>query len=128
MTRFNFQKIRKSFVHIFGGNILTEDFFIRNMRFILILLIIIFVFISHRYTVLQHMSEIEKLRRELKDAKYEALTISSQLTEAGRQSEIERLVQEYGMELHVSNEPMYKIEKNKSLRESLFDKINPSNE
>ena len=46
------------------------------MRFIVTVLIIIFIFIGHRYTVLQKMAEIEKLERELKDAKYEALTIS----------------------------------------------------
>lgn len=113
MKKPDFEKIRKSFVHIFGGTILTEEFFIRNMRFILVLLIIIFVFISHRYTVLQRMSEIENLQRELKDAKYEALTISSQLTKASRQTEIERMVEQYGLELQVSSEPVYRIQKEK---------------
>ena len=106
-----FERIRKSFVRVFGGNILTENFIINNMRFFIVLLIIIFVFISHRYTHLQKMSEIEKLQRELKDAKYESLTISSSLTEASRQTEIERLVQQYGLEIEISNEPIYYIKK-----------------
>ena len=108
--RFKFDNIRKSFVHVFGGSVLTEDFFLRNMRFILVLVIVVILFISHRYTMLQGMSDIERLQQELKDVKYEALTISSSLTEASRQGEIERRVEEAGLQLKVSNEPVYYIE------------------
>ncbi|MGV8962221.1 MAG: FtsL-like putative cell division protein [Candidatus Saccharimonadaceae bacterium] len=106
-----FNRIRKSFVHVFGGNILTDNFIVDNMRFFVVVLIIIFVFISHRYTYLQKMSEIEKLQHELKDAKYESLTISSNLTQASRQTEIEKLITIYGLEIKISNEPIYYIEK-----------------
>ncbi len=106
-----FDRIRKSFVRVFGGDILTENFIINNMRFFIVLLIVIFVFISHRYTYLQKMSEIEKLQRELKDVKYESLTISSNLTEASRQTEIENLIAIYGLEIKISNEPIYYIKK-----------------
>ena len=51
--KIKFEKIRKSFVYVFGGSVLTEDFLLKNMRFITIVLVIIFVFIGHRYTVLQ---------------------------------------------------------------------------
>ena len=104
-----FNNIRKSFVHVFGGNVLTESFFIRNMRFILLVVLIMFLFISHRYTVLQRMSEVERLERVLKDLRYESLTISSDLTEASRQGEIERRVEEAGLDLKVTNEPVYHI-------------------
>ncbi len=104
-------KIRKSFIHVFGGNILTEGFIVNNTRFFIVLLIIIFVFISHRYSYLRKMSEIEKLQYELRDAKYESLTISSSLTEASRQTEIEKLVEKYGLEIKISNEPIYYIKK-----------------
>ena len=60
--------------------------------------------------MLQGMSDIERLQQELKDVKYEALTISSSLTEASRQGEIERRVEEAGLQLKVSNEPVYYIE------------------
>lgn len=108
--KFKFDNIRKSFVHVFGGSVLTEDFFLRNMRFILVLVVVVILFISHRYTMLQGMSNVERLQQELKDVKYEALTISSSLTEASRQGEIERRVEEAGLELKVSNEPVYFIE------------------
>lgn len=98
-------------MHVFGGSVLTENFFLRNMRFIIVVVVIMLIFISHRYAVLQKMSDIERLQRELKDAKYESLTISSNLTEASRQAEIEKKVQESGLELQVANEPVYRIKK-----------------
>jgi len=109
--KFKFDNIRKSFVHVFGGSVLTENFFLKNMRFIIVIVLVMLLFIGHRYTVLQRMSEIERLEQELKDAKYESLTISSRLTEAGRQGEIERRVEEAGLELKVTNEPVYYINK-----------------
>ena len=108
--KFKFDNIRKSFVHVFGGSVLTEDFFLRNMRFILVLVVVVILFISHRYTMLQGMSNVERLQQELKDVKYEALTISSSLTEASRQGEIEKRVEEEALDLKVSNEPVYYIE------------------
>ncbi|MDD4416768.1 MAG: FtsL-like putative cell division protein, partial [Proteiniphilum sp.] len=93
------------------GSVLTEDLFLKNMRFILIIVLIMFLFISHRYTVLQRMSEIERLQKVLTDVKYESLTISSSLTEASRQGEIERRVEEEGLDLKVINEPVYHIGK-----------------
>lgn len=109
--KLNLGKIQKSFVHVFGGSVLTEDFFMRNMRFIILVVVIVIIFISHRYTVLRQMSDIEKLQRELKDAKYESLTISSDLTEAGRLSTIEKRIEQEGLDLKNSSEPVYRIEK-----------------
>ncbi len=105
--------IRKSFVHVFGGNVLTENFFVRNLTFIVVLVVIMILFISHRYTVLQRIAEMERLKVELKDAKYESLDISSDLTEASRQGQIEKRVEESGLELKINNQPVYRIQKGK---------------
>ena len=45
-----------------------ENFFQKNMRFILASVLVMILFISHRYTVLERMSEIERLQQVLKDA------------------------------------------------------------
>lgn len=108
-----FDNIRKSFVHVFGGSVLTESYLLKNMGFIISIVLIMFLFIGHRYKVLQRMSEIQRLEQELKDAKFESLTISSSLTEASRQGEIERRVEEAGLELEVSREPVYLLKPKK---------------
>lgn len=114
--KIKFDSIRKSFVRIFGGSVLTDGFFLRNMRFVIAIVIVMFVFIGHRYKVLQQMSEIERLQRELRDAKYESLTISSKLTEASRQGEIEQRIKDAGLDLQVTNEPVYYIDLESSKR------------
>ncbi len=105
--------IRKSFVHVFGGNVLTENFFVRNLPFIVILVVVMILFISHRYTVIQRIAEMERLKVELKDAKYESLDIASGLTEASRRGQIEKRVEESGLGLKVNNDPVYRIKKGK---------------
>ncbi len=106
--------IRKSFVHVFGGSVLTENFLTKNIAFIIMIVVIMIFFISHRYSVLQKISEIEKLKTELKDAKYESITISSNLTETSRQPQIEKMIEDAGLELKIAAEPAYKIPKNES--------------
>lgn len=106
-----FSDIRKSFVHVFGGNVLTEDFFAKNLTFILILVVIMILFISQRYTVLRRISEMERLKVELKDAKFESLNISSNLTELSRRSQIETMIENSGLELETTKEPVYRIRK-----------------
>lgn len=103
--------IRKSFVHVFGGNILTEDFFARNLTFIIILVLIMILFISQRYSVIRRISEMERLKVELKDAKFESLNISSDLTEISRRSQIEKMVERSGLGIAETNEPVYIIHK-----------------
>ena len=111
--KLKFNNIRKSFVHVFGGNVLTENFFAKNLMFIVILVVIMILFISHRYTVIQRIAEMERLKVELKDAKYESLDISSDLTEASRQSQIEKRVEQSDLGLKVTTEPVYRIQKGK---------------
>lgn len=108
--KFKFDNIRKSFVHVFGGSVLTEGIFVRNIGFIIALVIVTLLFISQRYTVLHNISEIEQLQSELKDAKYESLEISSELTEAGRQENIEKRILERGLELTIPADPVFRID------------------
>ncbi len=72
------------------------------------------LFISQRYTVLQNIAEMERLKVELKDAKFESLNISSDLTELSRQSQIEKMVEQAGLGLETANEPVYKIHKGRN--------------
>lgn len=98
-------------MYILGGTVLTEDFFWKNARFIITVFVIIVFYISNRYSCIEKMSKIEKLQWELKDAKYESLTISAKLMGVSRESKVEDMVQKNGVDLKMSQEPIYKIEK-----------------
>ena len=107
----NNRGIKKKIMYIVGGSVLTEDFFMKNARFIITLFIIIVLYISNRYSCIEKISEVEKLQRELKDAKYESLTISSKLISVSRETKVLDMVEKKGLGLEKPREPLYKVKK-----------------
>jgi hypothetical protein len=55
------------------------------------------------------MIEIDKLKRDLIDIRYDALTRSSELLERTRQSRIEEYISEKGSDLQTPTNPPYLI-------------------
>lgn len=96
-------------MYILGGTVLTEDFFWKNTRFIITIFIIIILYISNRYSCIEKVSKIERLQTELKDAKYESLTISAELISLSREARVQDLMQKNGVELEITKEPIYKL-------------------
>lgn len=108
-TRHSKKKRQLSLLYILGGGILKEDFIVRHTKLIVLIVGLMFVFISNRYTCLLKLREIDKLQRELKDVKYESLATSGQLTGNNRLSQIEQLVKEKGIDLESAKTPPYII-------------------
>ena len=92
---------RLSFWYILGGGVLKEDFILRHTRMIVLLVVLAFFFIGNRYTCMQKLREIDRLQQQLRDVRFEALSISSELTGNSRQSQIELLIEEQGIDLRV---------------------------
>lgn len=106
---FGYGKERMSLKHILGGDILTHDFFRRQIKLLVLLVIFSIIYISNRYSCQQEMIEIDRLKKQLTDIRYDALTRSSELTEKSRQSRIEEYVSTEGSELETSTQPPYLI-------------------
>ena len=104
------KNIKQKILHFFSGSILTEDFFVKNWRFILVVFFITALYISNRFSCISRVTEIEKLNVELKKEKSKSLTISSELIGIGRQSQVESLVRENNLGLQFSKEPITEIE------------------
>jgi cell division protein FtsL len=102
--------VKNRVMRVLSGAILTEGFFVENIRFFVVIIIIVILYISNRYSCISKMAEIETLKTELKDAKYESLTISSQLTGMSRQGQVRSLIEKNGLDLNVPTEPAYKVE------------------
>lgn len=107
--------VKRKIMNILSGSVLTEDFFVKNTLFIGVLIIIMALYISNRYTYLEQMSKIESLQNELKDAKYENQSISTQLTGVSRQSKVEERIEKDELGLEVSNSPVYEVNQKDSL-------------
>lgn len=74
---------------ILGGDILTGGWLRRQMGLIVLCTFFAIVYITNRYSSEQEIIEIERLKTELTEAKYRALTRSSELTVKTRQSQVE---------------------------------------
>ncbi len=102
---------RLSIWYILGGGVLKEDFIMRHTRIIVLWVVLAFFFIGNRYTCMQKLREIDHLQQQLRDVRFEALSISSKLTGSSRKSQIEKLINEQGIDLEVAKQPPYEIEK-----------------
>lgn len=78
---------------ILGGDILTTQAMRRQIWLFLLITLFIIIYISNRYSCQQDLIEIDRLQKELQDAKYKALSTSSQLTEKSRESRVLQLLQ-----------------------------------
>ena len=96
---------------ILGGDILSTRLLGNNIWLIITAVIFTIVYISNRYSVQKYLIEIDKLQKELEDAKYRALSSSSQLTEKTRESHIlEILKTRKDSVLKMSDRPPYIID------------------
>jgi len=102
---------RFSFLYILGGGVLKEDFIIKHTKIIVLIVVFLFFSIGNRYSCIQKLKEIDRLQEQLNDVRFEALTISSELTGKSRQSQIEMLIKEQGLDLETAQTPPYILNK-----------------
>lgn len=96
-------------MYILSGSVLTEDFFVKNILFIVVILVLMIFYISNRYSYIEQMSKIESLQKDLKDAKYEYQSVSSKLTGISRQSQVVKQIEDQQLGLEISTKPTYEI-------------------
>ena len=95
---------------ILGGDILTTQTVRRQVWLLLLITLFVIIYISNRYSCQQDLIMIDKLQKELKDAKYKALSSSSQLTERSRESKVLEILQNNkDSVLKIPSQPPYVI-------------------
>ncbi len=92
-----------------GWDILATDFFRRQTKLLVLIMVMVIFYIHNRYASQQQQIEIDKLKKELIDIKYDALTRSSELMEKSRQSRIENYISSKESDLQTSTNPPYLI-------------------
>ena len=96
---------------ILGGDILANDFLKRQTSLLILIMILTILYIDNRYTSQQELIEIDRLKKELTDIKYDALTRSSELMEKSRQSRIEEYISTEESHLETATNRPYLIKK-----------------
>ena len=95
---------------ILGGDFLTAEMVRRQIWLFVLMVIFCIVYVAIRYQCQQDMIAIDKLEKQLLDAKYKALSSSSTLTEKCRESHVlDALKQNKDSLLHISDQPPYII-------------------
>lgn len=95
---------------ILGGNMLSAQWIRSQIWLMLLIVAFTFIYIAFRYQCQQDIIKISKLETELKNAKYNALSSSSELTEKCRESHIiEMLQQQRDSLLKTNDRPPYII-------------------
>ncbi len=95
---------------ILNGNILTKKF-IRKQYLLIVLLVVLSIgYIDNRYSSEKQIATMVMLKKNIQDAKYESLTISAELMEISRQSNLLLLMESKGMMLKPGNTPPIVIE------------------
>ncbi|MEG1675714.1 MAG: FtsL-like putative cell division protein [Bacteroidales bacterium] len=89
--------------------IFSKDFFITHGKKVIVFAVLLLFYINNRYACLNKLDEIEKLKTQLQDIKYEALTRSSELIGISRPSQVKELIHNHGIELEESNTPPYNL-------------------
>ena len=93
------------------GDMLLSPWLQRNLGLLMLVFALVIVYVSNRYAFQREQVQIQRLRSELNDAKYEALARSSELMEKSRESNIQRFIVEQGSELQIPTKAPVVIKK-----------------
>lgn len=107
----DFSDIKSSTIRdVINGNILTKKFFQKQYGLLIMMAILAFMYVDNRFYCETQLAKVIELKKDIQDVKYESLTISAQLMEISRQSNIQRMIKEKGLNLIESATPPVVIE------------------
>ena len=95
---------------ILGGEFLTAKILRQQIWLIMLIVAFTIVYISNRYSCDKQRIEIAKLTKELEEAKFKAMSSTSDLTEVSRESNVLQMLQQNkDSVLHIPSQPPYII-------------------
>jgi hypothetical protein len=94
---------------LLDGSLIANDFIMRQLPYIVFLVILAFVYIANRYHAEKVVRANIELSKEINDLRAEAITTSSELMFISKQSEVSKLVEERELGLEESVVPPTKI-------------------
>lgn len=97
---------------IIDGSLLTNEFLVRQFPFILYLVFLALLYIGNRYHAEKIVRETLRTQVEIKELQSESVTIASELMFISRQSAVQRMLNQQGIELKESIAPPKKIKGN----------------
>lgn len=103
-----------SFRAFIDGNVLTQKSVIKQTPFLLFLVFLSLLMIANRNHAERLVIDSNKLQKEVKELRSQSITTSSELMMVSRQSAVESLVKERGLDLKENRRPLKKLETEKN--------------
>ncbi len=98
-----------SFRSLIDGNVLTQKAVLKQSPFIVLLVLLAFIMIANRNHAEKLVIKSNRLQNEVKEMRSQAISTSSELMKFSRQTTVERIVQERGLDLEENLEPPKKL-------------------
>ncbi len=100
------KEIKKGFIkELLAGNVLANSVVISQLPYLFFLTFLAIIYIGNRYNAEKVVRQTVFLQNNIKELRAESVTISAELMDISKQSEVSRLVNERGLNLIESIEP-----------------------
>lgn len=98
---------------IIDGSLLTKDSLVKQLPFILFLILLTFLYIANRYHAEKLARDTARVQKEIRELRSESISIASEYMYLTKQSEIQVLINKKKLGLVQNNEPpkVVKIDK-----------------
>jgi len=94
---------------LLSGSMISEKIILKNLGYVSLVTLLAAIYIGNRFHAEKLTRETTRLQKEVRDLRAEALSTSASLMDVSRQSEVQRLVRERGLNLEELKTPPYKL-------------------
>lgn len=99
----------KRLLNLFSGEVFLNDYFTRQYKLLLLIVVLFMLYIANRYSMLEKIAEVDTLKKELEMVRYENTLYQADLMQESRQSHIKELVKSKQLDLQESLQPPYRL-------------------
>lgn len=114
-------KMTRGIHDIIGGDLLSKQAVLRNLPFLIFLAILAMFYIGNTYYTEKTFKQIEKIKNELKELRYQSITVKAKMLDVCKQTEIAKKVEVLGIK--VTTTQPYKIFYSKALLKKETDTL-----
>jgi len=95
---------------LLNGEFLRSEWLRKQYKLIVLICVLVFIYILAGYHAMQQQHRLSDLRKEVRDKKFEYLSLSTQLVNVTRQTSIVEELEKKGSNLKENKRPAVKID------------------
>jgi len=100
-------RFSKTVKEVLGGDLLSASTF-KFLKFLLFMTFLAFIYIANNYYAENNIRQINKLRKEIKELRYEYINVKTKLLQIEKQSQIAKTLEKKGIKKN--NQPVKILE------------------